>query len=365
MKRNILLLLLLVTTLGTFAQQNGYRVSGTVKGAHDGDTVKIEIFKGWDVITLDSAIVKNGRFTFTGRQNKPAMRYISCGSNGKSLGGAQFILENGDIVVNLDSATFNYDIKGTVLNEAWCKYYNEDERLCGETLDITRQLQDSTLTAAVRAAKVKEQEAKDAEIAAFRKQTCRQNISNVIGAYILCANNRDFTFDETAELVMQIPADVADENVLTLKETVENTLKTALNQPFTDFALDTPDGTKLSVSSIAKKAKVLMIDFWASWCGPCRAEMPNVKAAYAKYHDKGFEILGVSLDNNKEAWLKAINSLGLTWPQVSDLKGWKCEGAELYGVKAIPATVIIVNGKIVARDVRGEAIEQTLSELLK
>jgi len=93
--------------------------------------------------------------------------------------------------------------------------------------------------------------------------------------------------------------------------------------------------------------------------------MPNVKAAYEKFHPQGFEIIGVSLDQDGEAWKQAIADLGMTWPQISDLKGWECKGAADYGVRAIPATVLIKDGKIVARDVRGEALAEKIEELLK
>ena len=115
-----------------------------------------------------------------------------------------------------------------------------------------------------------------------------------------------------------------------------------------------------------KGDKPAIIDLYADWCGPCRMEMPNVVAAYAKYKAKGFGIVGVSLDNDVESWKKAIKDLNITWPQMSDLKGWQCEGAALYGVRAIPATLLVSkDGTIVARDLRGEDLEAKLAELMK
>lgn len=109
-----------------------------------------------------------------------------------------------------------------------------------------------------------------------------------------------------------------------------------------------------------------MIDFWASWCGPCRAEMPNVIKAYNEYKDKGFGVVGISLDNDAAAWKSAIKSLGIPWAQMSDLKGWQSAGAALYNVRAIPATVLIdQSGKIIAKDLRGDDLEAKLKELLK
>ena len=107
------------------------------------------------------------------------------------------------------------------------------------------------------------------------------------------------------------------------------------------------------------------MDFWASWCGPCRKEMPNVVKAYAKFKDKGFEIYGVSLDQDKARWLEAIQKDGITWPQVSDLKYWECEAAKLYAVEGIPYTVLLdKEGKIIAKNLRGADLEIAIEKAL-
>jgi peroxiredoxin len=129
-----------------------------------------------------------------------------------------------------------------------------------------------------------------------------------------------------------------------------------------DFTMNTPERTPLSLSDL--RGKVLLIDFWASWCGPCRKENPNVVAAYHKYHEKGFDVLGVSLDKDKDRWENAIDKDGLIWHHVSDLKGWQNEAAQLYGVSSIPATVLLDReGNIIARNLRGPALEEKLTEI--
>ena len=114
------------------------------------------------------------------------------------------------------------------------------------------------------------------------------------------------------------------------------------------------------------KGKVKLIDFWASWCGPCRGENPHVVEIYKEYHPKGLEIFGVSLDNNKEAWVKAIADDGLVWKHGSDLKGWQSAPAKLYSVTGIPHTILLdENNKIIAKNLRGDELKQKIAELLK
>lgn len=173
----------------------------------------------------------------------------------------------------------------------------------------------------------------------------------------------DDSFARYASLYLQDYAQLNPMMTQQFQNQINNT-KTLLNgAPAPDFKLMTPDGKEVSLSSL--KGKVVMIDFWASWCKPCRKENPNVVRIYNRFKDKGFEILGVSLDQNKEAWVGAIAQDKLTWQHVSDLAGWGSAAGKLYHVTGIPFTVIIdKDGKILEKNLRGEKLERKLEKIL-
>lgn len=154
-------------------------------------------------------------------------------------------------------------------------------------------------------------------------------------------------------------------NTLTMaEEYVEKLERVQAGQPIIDFTQNDPDGNPVTLSQLAE-GKLLLVDFWASWCPDCRKANPDVVAAYQQYHDQGFDVLGVSFDTNKDAWLAAVEKDGLTWTQVSDLQGWNNAAGALYSIAFIPQNALIKDGMIVARNLEGEelfkAIEQSLS----
>jgi len=148
-----------------------------------------------------------------------------------------------------------------------------------------------------------------------------------------------------------------------IKVALETAKTTAIGSAAPDFTLNDVNGKPVSLASF--KGKYTLVDFWASWCGPCRQENPNVVKAYNTYKAKGFEILGVSLDDKKENWEKAIQQDNLGWKHVSDLKGWQSSAAALYDVKGIPMNFLLdKDGKIIAKNLRGEDLVKKLSEVL-
>lgn len=350
-------------------QSNGYKITGTATGAQDGDTVIMASVLGmFDVDTLQTTVVKNGQFVFTGVQDTAAMRYIiwKSAANADLSIATQVALENAEITVKLDTAENTVaEVSGTPANEAMTKLGQLEFDMNKKAESIFGVLQSADATDEAKANAEKQLNSLQDKMVAAYTEFIQQNINNVAGVHYLTQFASILDDAKVMEFITAVPAGLMTERLSSLKEVYDVKAETAVGKAFKDIKAATPEGGELSVSEVAAQAKVLMIDFWASWCGPCRQEMPNVKAAYDKFHAQGFDIIGVSLDQDAEAWKKAIADLGMAWPQISDLKGWECEGAALYGVRAIPATVLIKDGKIVARDVRGEELAAKIEELLK
>ena len=344
---------------------NGYTVTGTIEGAADGDTVYLQTVEGRQLVKLDSAIIANGTFTFKGTQDTAANRYITYNPAGTEGMIMDFFLENGKINIKLNEKSSS--ATGTANNDIYQAIRIQLNELDSQMENIYASMTDTALTDQQRESKSKEMDALQDKMMEVAKAGISQNITNAVGVHLLKSNYYYLDVKELDPLVSQIPATYSnDATVIRIKENVEKMKATAVGKKFTDFEMQTPEGKTGKLSDYVGKGKTVLGDFWASGCGPCRREMPNLVEAYAKYKNKNFEIVGVSLDQSADSWKEAIKKLNITRPQMSDLKYWNCEGAKLYAVSSIPHTVLIDgDGIILARGLHGEELQEKLAEVLK
>jgi len=203
----------------------------------------------------------------------------------------------------------------------------------------------------------------DKEMKKQLQDFARANNKTVVSPYLVIRNSWQFELPDLEELLAAMDTSLnGSQYVLALKKRIEILKRVEIGQMAPDFTLNDTTGAPVALSSL--KGRVLLVDFWASWCSPCRAENPNVVKAYQAYHKKGFDVLGCSFDQNREKWLKALRNDKLTWTHVSDLKGWGNAAGKLYGINSIPANVLLdKDQKIIGRNLRGADLMKKLEEI--
>jgi len=363
--QNLLLLAALIVSQGVLAQK-GYHIIGTCDQCVDGDKVYLCNMEGFFVmVPVDSTVVKNGKFEFTGEYDGCAMRFISPMHEGTDINFATVMLENADFTVTMKKGQAE-EVKGGPSTALYAEYEAGLEKVYGgKTRELYGIEGDSTRTEAERAAARAELAIIDKRVGQYKYDFVMNHIPSPISDLLLTSLGRDCTDEQIDAILAKMEqSGKTYQNYKAIMAERAATAATAIGSKYTDLAFANPDGNIIKVSDYVSKNKYTMIDFWASWCGPCIKEMPWVVKAYEQYHAKGFEVIGVSLDNKKDAWLKAIAKHNMPWPHMSDLKGWACEAAIPYNVKAIPANVLIdQNGTIVAKNLREQELLDKLAEL--
>ncbi|MBR4842868.1 MAG: AhpC/TSA family protein [Bacteroidaceae bacterium] len=353
MKKNRVALVLSALLLaGCVSNKSLYTLNGLFEGC---DEPMVWLVCGNDV--LDSVSLDGGAFVFSGEVQNPTMAWVCTAPNHRMADfECEFILEPGTLVMSKLADAEQYVVKGSRSNDLL-------SALEQRSVEIVKEYAQSHDMEGI-------EEEMDRQWNSLLQSGLKDNTDNMFGLYCL----RELSYEalepqEIMDYLLLFPESVKEDRLWkSLETSTSKHLRTTAGKPFMDFTQSDADGRPVTASQVMKQPgnKYLLIDFWASWCGPCMRELPFLKEAYSKYSGKGFQILGVSLDRAREPWIKAMQDNGMNWVNVSDLKYWSNEVAVQYGINSIPSNFLIdcSDGTIVAVGLRGKNLEAKLSELI-
>jgi len=348
--------------------EEGVKLSGKVEQFPQGGIALVEVVGATGAEPIDTLqIADDGSFATYLKINEPAFYRVNFA--GRQI--ITLILTGKETEVTLNADGNNpqgfYEISGSYDTD----YKNQIDELMQSYQSQVRQLQQIQLQARADGDAEAFQNAQLQLIDLAKKtekelkkliRTASPSLASLYGLQMIDVSQNVAFIDSIAtELQAEMPKNIHVNNLLSQ---MSSTKSLAIGEIAPEISLPNPEGEIIKLSAL--RGKYVLIDFWAAWCGPCRRENPNVVRVYKKYKDKNFEILGVSLDRNRDKWLQAIEQDGLPWLHVSDLKYWKSEAAVAYQIRAIPATYLIdPDGRIIAKNLRGASLEAKLKELFE
>ncbi len=342
-----------------------YVIKGKIEGS-DTITFYLQKRESGKMISIDSAISDKGNFTMKGgKVDFPQMMYLLAGTTRKR---AQFFIENSEMTITgtLDSL-FKAIVTGSKTEDEYQSFILSNKPLSSRySIAYTEYQSANRAGDTAKTAEIEKQlDALQKEMTNLQKTFVKSNPASYVTPTMLSSMAYEMEPNEIEAAINELDTAVAATPLMkSLKERVQVMKAVAVGQKAPDFTMNDVDGNPVALSS-KFGAKLLLVDFWAAWCGPCRQENPNVVKVYTEFNKKGFDVYGVSLDQEKEEWIKAIADDKLTWTHVSDLQYWASAAAKMYAVNAIPANFLLdESGTIIGRNLRGEDLYNKVNEIL-
>ena len=358
------LFLMLGVALFACTQQKGFKIDVALEGA-EGQVV-LEQRVGGEWLGIDTADVVEGVAVLEGEVATPGDYYISLlGQRAKAL---VFVENAAMTLTGKADSIFMAEVTGSATHDEFKVLDSEIKKISEEYMAIYQEAR--TAGAAGDTAKantlMKEVDVLYKSTETLQEDFIKDNNASYVTPYFLSRIQHGKEADELEAMVNALDPKLSEvTSIIELKEKIEKLKKVAVGQIAPDFTQNDADGNPVKFSDIYSNNELTLLDFWASWCGPCRKENPNVVAVFNDYKEQGFTVFGVSLDKDKDAWLKGIADDGLTWTHVSDLAYWDNAAAKMYAVQGIPHSILVdKNGKILAKNKREEELREAVAEFL-
>ena len=344
---------------------NAYNIKGQMgDSTWDGKQVTmLGLSNETGMLPLDSTIIKDGTFTLKGKVDSAGWYVLLFKKDGGQPIYKDFYVEG-----NLDFSIKNGRMRltGSLLNDAYQAFGDKYDDMTVNIVKLNAELKANPANKELEKAFNEEYGRFEKTFRELALTTIMENIDNPLGLHLFQATMSSLENKDIESILAKAgPVFLADSTVKMVAAQLALSKKVSIGSRYADLAMFKPDATPISLSEYVGKGTYVMIDFWASWCGPCLRELPNVLACYEKYHQKGFDVVGVSLDKDAGAWKAAIKSNKIPWPQMSDLAGWQSQAVSVYSFSGIPHTVLVdPQGIIIAKDLRGPGLGKKLAELL-